>query len=119
MSIKVNENIEIGNTGVSMKDLVPNIIPNGDPVKVGYKFNGKDVYAKCISFKLSNASYSYKAHGLNLANVIVVDSSGTATNGSNEQVSGSGFNDEYYFNTSKLDRRSFTCYIVLYYINKN
>ena len=43
-----------------------NLVPNGDAVKVGYKINGKDVYAKMISFTtaLSSSSTFSIAHNI-------------------------------------------------------
>lgn len=95
------------------------IITNGNPVKCGYKIDGKDVYVKRIqSGNLGdNTSTTIPT---NLTNVTIIEVTGNANNGST-YIGLAGYNDEVYYNTSnimwntKTNRTAFKAYLNVYF----
>lgn len=103
------------------------IITNGEPVKCGYKIDGKDVYVKRYA-QLFNGSTATFSHGLE--NVIITDISGYYANADFSTVFPlpsirTGFTDyttEFYIsggnvniNVANVGRDGFTAYINIYF----
>ena len=116
-----------------MNDVNDNAVPNAKTVKnyidkkqtystketVIGTWLGKPLYRKVINMgNLANNSGKSVAH--NLSNFVIRTINGSATNGS-IHIGISGFNDEIYMNNTnviwntKVNRSSFTAYVVLEY----
>ena len=95
------------------------IVTGGEPVKCGYKIDGKDVYVKRIqSGNLGDNTSTTIPTGL--TNVTIIEVTGNANNGST-YIGLAGYNDEVYYNTSnimwntKTNRTAFKAYLNVYF----
>lgn len=81
--MKINENIQVGESNITFKDLACNII-TGQSVKAGYKVDGKEVYVKRIGLGTLNAGEKIIAHGL--TNFIPIKFEGIAYSANLENI---------------------------------
>ena len=97
-----------------------NIYSTTEEQVIGTWINGKPIYRKVVNMGnlLNNGGKSVK-HGL--SNFVITTMNGSATNGST-YIGISGFNDEIYIDntniiwTTRVNRSSYTAYVVLEYI---
>jgi hypothetical protein len=76
---KINENTEIGDNGIKLKDLSYNLITEGSVVKCGYSVDDKEVYVKRINLgSCPNSTYKLVDTGLIINNINVLNLKGIA-----------------------------------------
>lgn len=124
-----SENIEYNdNTLKNHLDKEINIVTDGEPVKAGYKVDGKDVYIKRINLGTLPEANSGKsvADGLEHTKIIIIKIEGFATNTSGDyQNTLSGYDTRFTVNPNGLsisikneNYTAFTGVADIYYINK-
>ena len=102
------------------------ITTDGEPVKCGYKVDGKDVYVKRVNYgTMPNATSKEVSHGLDITKITVLKVEGIAranniylnlphaTTDKDTDIMFINWNNVYI--RSGIDRSEFTAYIYIYF----